>query len=61
MRVQDPATHYELGKLRGLHDRWVHHDYKRRGIAGAFMSDPETIYHLDAIDALIQCDAPEEQ
>lgn len=50
----DPETRFDLAKLRLLHDRWVHADYRRRGSAGGFLVDPELIYHLDAQDALIE-------
>lgn len=55
----DKETRYELGKLRLMHDRWIHADYKRRGIAVAFSADPELTYHLDALDALIERTNPD--
>jgi len=60
MRVADPETHYELGKLRAMHDRTVNRAYRNKPASVTtqeLASDPETLYHLDAIDALIQWDA----
>jgi hypothetical protein len=55
----DKETRYELGKLRILHDKWVHTDYQHRGIAGAFSGDPELVYHLDAQDAILELINPD--
>jgi hypothetical protein len=55
----DKETRYKLGKLRILHDKWVHTDYQRRGIAGAFSGDPELVYHLDAQDAILELINPD--
>jgi hypothetical protein len=63
MRVADRETHYELGKLRAMHDRWVHHAYRFKPAnitAAELAGDPEMQYHLDSIDALIEMDADED-
>jgi hypothetical protein len=65
VRVADPATHYELGKLRALHDKWINHAYRTRGLyeimsAETLVMDREVEYHIDALEALIEYDAPEE-
>jgi hypothetical protein len=50
----DKETRYELGKLRMLHDRWINRTYRARGMSVAVALDPEVIWHLDALDALIE-------
>lgn len=57
MRVADPETHYEIGKLRALHDRTVSTIHRRRGSGLTVALDPEVVYNLDALDALIEYDA----
>jgi hypothetical protein len=52
-----PETRYELGKLRIQHDRWVSHAYRTRGESSF---EPECVYHLDALDAIIEATQLEE-
>lgn len=58
MRHLEGSTHYELGKLRMLHDKQISAIYRRRGVGAAF--DAEVTYHLDAIDAIILATTPQE-
>lgn len=65
MRHLEGSTHYELGKLRMLHDHSVHTLYARSRHLGAdgviqCANDPEVTYHLDAVDAIILATTPQE-
>lgn len=53
----DKETRYELGKLRILHDKTVSRLYRTRGAAAAF--DPECLYNLDALEALLDLTNPD--
>lgn len=60
MRHLEGSTHYELGKLRILHDKMVNTIYRQRGMSVATALDPEVVYHLDALDAIILATTPQE-
>jgi hypothetical protein len=64
MRDLDAFTRYDLGKLRGEHDRWISRTHRARLTAGEAFEDiardAEMTYHLDALDAIIDVTALED-
>lgn len=55
----DKETRYELGKLRILHDKWLNATYRYRGMFESVWTDPEVVWHLDALEALLDLTNPD--